>query len=310
MEQMEFIRQTVEGTVGKRFPFDIDACDGAGLTVEWNGGTASIAAEDKTALARGVFLLIQAVADGKTELHIRETRHIASCGAFIDCSRGAVMTVAACKKYIAAMAAIGMNLFVMYMEDTYTVPEYPYFGHLRGRYTAEELKELDDYAASLGVELLPQIQTLAHLGQFLQWKAVDRLQDTKDCLMADEEETYRFIEAEIKAIRECFRTNRLHIGMDEAHNMGLIRYLRKYGVVDRYELLKRHLKRVVEICDKYHFHAMMWSDMFFRLGSAQNEYYDLESHLPDSVIAGLPNVDMVYWDYYHMEDRWYEHMLS
>lgn len=280
MEQMEFIRQTVESTVGKRFPFEIDACDGAGLTVEWNGGKAFIAAEDKTALARGVFLLIQAVADGKTELHIQETRHIASCGAFIDCSRGAVMTVAACKKYIAAMAALGMNLFVMYMEDTYTVPEYPYFGHLRGRYTVEELKELDDYAASLGVELLPQIQTLAHLGQFLQWKAVSHLKDTDDCLMADEEETYRFIEAEIKIIRECFRTNRLHIGMDEAHNMGLIRYLRKYGVVDRYELLKRHLKRVVDLCEKYHFHAMMWSDMFFRLGSEQNEYYDLDSHLP------------------------------
>lgn len=28
------------------------------------------------------------------------------------------------------------------------------------------------------------------------------------------------------------------------------------------------------------------------------------------MIAGLPDVDMVYWDYYHMEDRWYEHMLS
>jgi len=33
----------------------------------------------------------------------------------------------------------------------------------------EELKEIDDYAASLGVKLVPCIQTLAHLAQFLQW---------------------------------------------------------------------------------------------------------------------------------------------
>lgn len=219
------------------------------------------------------------------------------------------MTVEACKRYLDHLASLGLNLFVMYMEDTYTVPEYPYFGHLRGRYTPEELKEIDAYAASMGIELLPQIQTLAHLGQFLQWRDDEHLKDTPYCLLADDEETYAFIEDEIRSIRSCVRTNRIHIGMDEAHNMGLMRYYAKHGPVDRFELLKRHLKRVTDICEKYHFHPMMWSDMFFRLGSKDNEYYDMDSHIPQSVIDGLPDVDVVYWDYYHMEPEWYEHML-
>ncbi len=309
LAQLSAAQNAVQHVLHRPLPCGIRASQADALSVSWDGGEAVVTAPDTAALARACFLLTQADMEGQKTLHIRQERHIDSCGAFIDCSRGAVMTVEACKRYLDHLAALGLNLFVMYMEDTYTVPEYPYFGHLRGRYTPQELKEIDEYAASLGIELLPQIQTLAHLGQFLQWRDDEHLKDTPYCLLADEEETYAFIEAEIRSIRGCVRTNRLHIGMDEAHNMGLMRYYAKHGPVDRFELLKRHLKRVTDICEKYHFHPMMWSDMFFRLGSKDNEYYDMDSRIPQSVIDGLPDVDMVYWDYYHMEPEWYEHML-
>ena len=50
------------------------------------------------------------------------------------------------------MALMGMNLGMMYTEDTYEVPGQPYFGYQRGRYTYEELHALDDYADMLGIE--------------------------------------------------------------------------------------------------------------------------------------------------------------
>ncbi|MCQ2458306.1 MAG: beta-N-acetylhexosaminidase [Clostridia bacterium] len=309
-EQIRLAAETVERVLGRPLPCVPEVTAGEELRIDWEGQTAKIAAPDMPALCRAFFLLTQAAMDGKTSACITETRHIESCGAFIDTARGAVMTVEACKRYIDRLAVLGLNLFVIYMEVTYTVPEYPYFGHYLGRYTPEELKAIDDYGAALGIEVLPQIQTLAHLGQFLQWKEDEHLKDTMYCLLADEEETYAFIEDEIRSIRACFRTNRLHIGMDEAHWMGLQRYYSKHGAVDRFELLQRHLKRVTDICAKYDFHPMMWSDMFFRLGSRNNEYYDLESHVPQSVIDNLPDVDLVYWDYYHTEPEWYEHMLS
>ena len=139
-------------------------------------------------------------------------------------SRNGVMTVSACKRYMDYSAALGLNTIVLYTEDTYTVPEYPYMGYLRGRYTPEELRELDAYAAELGIELVPCIQTLAHLGQFLQWKPNESLKDQPTCLLADEPDTYAFIEAEIRAIRACVSGSRLHIGMDEAHGVGLGAY--------------------------------------------------------------------------------------
>ena len=47
----------------------------------------------------------------------------------------------------------------------------------------------------------------------------------------DSEETYKFIEAEIAKMRRVFKSNKIHIGMDEAHDVGLGKYLRKYGIL-------------------------------------------------------------------------------
>jgi len=199
---------------------------------------------------------------------------------------------------------------MLYTEDTFEVPEYPSFGYLRGRYTQGELREIDDYAANLGVELVPCIQTLAHLAQFLQWKEAVDLVDRPDILMIDEPKTYEFIEAEISAVAGCIRSRRIHIGMDEAHGVGLGRYFARHGLVDRFELLCRHLNRVVDICKAYGLKPMMWSDMFFRLGSKKNDYYDKEAVVPQRVIDSLPDVGMVYWDYYHTDEDLYDHMLT
>ncbi len=309
-ETCQKIQQKVFDQVHFTWPGDVEVREGKGLHVVTSGNHAVIAAESKPALARAFFRLAQEKSAGRGDLEIHEEKQFESCGAFLDCSRNGVMTVEACKRYMDQIAALGMNLMMLYTEDTYTVPEYPYMGYLRGRYTLEEMRELDAYAAQWGIEFVPCIQTLGHLENFLQWKDNWHLQDKEAVLMADDEDTYAFIEAEIRAVRSCIRGTRLHIGMDETHGVGLGRYFLKNGFQDRFQLLSRHLKRVTEICEKYGFKPMMWSDMFFRIGSKSNDYYDLEADIPQSVIDILPDVGMVYWDYYHTDEFWYEHMLT
>lgn len=92
----------------------------------------------------------------------------------------------------------------------------------------------------------------------------------------------------IKTMRRCFRSNKIHIGMDEAHMVGLGGYLEKHGYVKRFELLSSHLKRVTEITDKYGYSPMMWSDMFFRLGTKGGAYYDINPKLPDNISELIP----------------------
>lgn len=309
-QEINEIRARIAALTGATFEGMVEAIRGDGLSIRMERGTAHVVACDKPALSRALFLLARAQQEGVPTFITHQTRHIASCGPFLDFSRGAVMTVRAVKRVIDALTALGMNLLVLYMEDTYQVPEYPYFGHLRGRYSPEELIEIDRYAAEMGVELVPCIQTLAHLGQFLQWRDNEHLKDTQYCLMIDDEKTYDFVEAEIRAMRRYMRGKRIHIGMDEAHGVGLGRYFERHGLVDRFDLLRRHLERVIEICKKYGFEPMMWSDMFFRLGSATGEYYDPNASIPQHVLDTMPSVAMVYWDYYHDDEAVYDRMLA
>ena len=309
-KQIKLIRARVERVTGIALPYEIEVNKGEGLVLLLQNGKAVISAQDENALARGFFLLCRCMREGKAVLDVCQRRHISSCGAMVDCSRGAVMKVDAVKRYIDQLAALGMNLLLLYTEDTYEVPEYPHMGYLRGRYSQKDLQELDAYAAEMGVELVPCIQTLGHMRQFLQWPTTVHLRDQKDILLIDDENTYDLIEAQVRAMRACMKTDRIHIGMDEAHGVGLGEYLLKHGQTDRFALLNRHLDRVVKICEKYGFKPIMWSDMFFRLGSKKNDYYDVETDIPQEVIDTLPPVDMCYWDYYHEDEAFYDHMLT
>ena len=308
-EETSVLKTMIEGVTGISFPDPIAAEAGTGLRVDWEAGEARIAAEDIPALCRGIFLLCKALREGKKELHLREERHFATCGAMVDMSRNQVMTVPAVKAWMDRTAALGLNMMMLYTEDTYEIPGYPYFGYLRGRYTRAELREMDDYAAGLGIELIPCIQTLGHLAQMLQWPVFADIKDQPDILLIDQEETYTFLEASLRTVSESFRSRRILIGMDEAHGVGLGNYLTRNGYTDRFELMNRHLKRVCEICAKLGMKPIMWSDMFFRLGSRTNDYYDPDSHVPDRVIEKLPQVEMAYWDYYHDSEAFYESML-
>ena len=67
-------------------------------------------------------------------------------GVMLDCSRNAVRTVDTLKAFIDNLALMGYNQLQLYTEDTYEIDGEPYFGYQRGRYTREEIKEIDAYA--------------------------------------------------------------------------------------------------------------------------------------------------------------------
>ena len=310
MKTCEALRRRMFALAGCDWTGEVCFKEGEELSLLMDGERLTVEAPDISAAARGLFLAACALRDGKDIPELHQRRHIASCGMMLDMSRGGVMTVEAVKGMIDAHAALGLNLMMLYTEDTYTVPEAPYLGYLRGRYTEKELREMDDYAAESGVELVPCVQTLAHLEQFLQWDVNRDIKDNDCVLMIDEPKTYAWIRAALTALRRCFRTNRIHIGMDEAHGVGLGEYYQKHGAVNRFELLNRHLNRVVDICKELGFKPIMWSDMFYRLGSKNNDYYDTDAVVPKSAIAQIPDVALCYWDYYHTDEQFYAGMLE
>lgn len=310
----EFIMKTVFDTVNFSFDKKIEVADTeSGLICEYDGKIARVGGENESALARAYFLFAKNISEGKTNFCIKQNARFSECGIMLDSSRNAVMKTEGVKKYINYMACSGMNMLMLYAEDTYTVEKYPYFGYMRGRYSEAEIKEIVSYGEKLGVEVVPCIQTLAHFAQFLKWGKPSGIADCADTLLCDDEKTYEFIEDIIKANRAAYKTNKIHIGMDEAHNMGLGKYMDKHGAVDRTDLFLRHLNKVCDICRKYDFEPMIWSDMFFRLGTevkTGTENYEISAVITDEIAKKVPDVGLVFWDYYHKDKEFYDIIIK
>ncbi len=232
-------------------------------------------------------------------------------GVMLDCSRNAVPTVESLKKFVDYLAFMGYNQLQLYTEDTYEIEDEPYFGHLRGRYTREELTELDLYCKSYDIELVPCVQTLAHLNQAFKWNRFKRINDIDDILLVDEPETYEFIEKIFTQLEKTFSSRKVHIGMDEAHNVGRGKFLDRHGYENISDIMLRHLSKVVEIAHAHGFEPMMWSDMFFRL--AYGTYYvPHDAPMIDEKITSLvpEGLRLVYWNYYSGDKADYDDMID
>lgn len=240
-----------------------------------------------------------------------EEKHFKMTGVMPDLSRNAVLKKEQLYFFLRKMAVMGLNTLLLYIEDVYEIEDEPYFGYMRGRYTQEELKQVDDYAHALGIEVIPAIQTLAHLKTALRWNDRRNIKDTADILLVGEEETYRFIDKMITAATRPFRTKRIHIGMDEAMDLGLGRYLELNNYHHRFGIMMKHLDEVMKITKQKQLNPMIWSDMFFRIASKNNEYYDEEGIIPQEVVRQIPReVQLVYWDYYHINHEHYQLFLK
>ncbi len=222
----------------------------------------------------------------------------------VDCSRNAVNTVHAIKQFVRHIALMGYDSMMIYTEDTYEIKKYPYFGHMRGRYSAEEIREIDQYCQLFGIELIPCIQVLAHLNALLRWKSFDELFDVNDILLVDNPKTYEFIEDMLQSVTSMFTSKQINLGMDEAFLLGAGKYQEEHGYQKRADIMKCHLSRVMELCRKYGLKPMIWSDMFFRTSNEQKtrHYYDTKTPLPEGIQETAPkDLSLVFWDYYHKE---------
>ena len=288
------------------FNGNINEIDFDGVYVSYNGNDAVIGYSSKVQKARALFLLSMKITAGEKQFEISEKPVFDTCGPMIDMSRGGVMKPDAVKRYIDRVAALGLNMLMLYTEDIYELDGYPMFGYLRGRYSHAELKEMDDYAYEMGVELIPCIQTLGHLANYIKWGEASSFAENSNVLLPGEEKTYEFIETEIKTMRACLCSKRIHLGMDEAVGMGLGKYLTKHGLEKSLDIFNRHLERVLSIAEKYDYSPMIWSDMY--LGSDDpNYYYEPDAVIPDYALKSAPsNTEMVFWDYYHEDYDYYD----
>lgn len=312
MEGLEELAGTLEFSLGRDgWPVKVTRRSGSPVTVKCSLEGAEIEYDQKIHFFRGLGLLLEKLHHGETVFSITEEPQFDKIGPMFDVSQGnAVMNVDCVKNLIRRMAVMGLNMLMLYCEDSYVVEGQPYFGYMRGRYTEEELRSCDAYADLFGIEMIPCIQTLAHLTDVLKWAVYNDIKEDQESLLVDEEKTYLFLEDLIRAASRPFKSKKIHIGMDEAWKLGLGNYLKLHGPVPLDEIMRRHLSRVMEIVRRLGLEPMTWSDMFLK-ESAYDDYFAAEGRISEKKKRNMPeDISLVYWDYYHLDEEFYRKFID
>ena len=222
----------------------------------------------------------------------------------VDVARNYPLKVETFKKLIRYMALLGYSTLKIYFEDLLEVNNEPYFGYLRGRYSKEEIKEIVNYADLFKIEVMPYIQTLAHLNQIKRWCVYRDHFDIDDILLVDDERTYTLIDNMLETISESFTSKRINIGMDEAYLLGRGKYLDKNGYEKRVNIFKKHLSKVLTLTSKYNLDVEMWGDMFFNNSSYAYDNLSVED------LNKVNNLKLVYWDYEYKDVKEFQSLIK
>ncbi len=286
-----------------KLPFDVEAHVGEANLLHFENGKAILTYSKKSLFFEG---LGYAFAHKDERADHRFDPIISSLGLLLDCSRNAVLKPIEVEKLIRYLAFLGYDYLELYTEDTFEVPEEPYFGHLRGRYSQDEIKEISAYASLFGIELVPCLETLGHMGGLRRYPAFDGLYDINDILLPGSDKTYALIDEMVKSCADSFASRKINIGMDEAALLGRGRYFDLHGDKKTSEILLAHLLKVNAICRKYGFVPSLWSDMF--VGAPNG---DGALSFTSEELSQIPSdIALLHWDYYHIDPADYDRMIE
>lgn len=271
-------------------------CDRVGVSLA--NGEGVIYYKEKHHFFRELGVFIQKAKE-QDAFDLTEDGYFETIGVMFNASSCAIPTVDSVKLMTDYLAVMGYNLMMLYTEDTVELENRPYFGHMQGRYTKAELKVIDDYAYDYGIEVIPCLECYGHMASYLKWAEAKPIKDTASVLLAREEATFVFLDELIGEVSSCFRSKRIHIGMDEAWDMGRGAFLDRNGYVPPVQIFNEYMERLIGITNKYDLIPMMWSDMYFRINSRTgSDYYGEYIQISPETKAMIPKeVQLVFWHY-------------
>lgn len=259
--------------------------------IEKENGKITVFYTDRLSFFKAIFAYF---VTGKTAL---SPSVFEKTGVMLDCARNGVPSLSFLKEYILSAVAAGYNYLGLYVEDCIEVEDEPHFGYMRGRYTEKEIKELVSFANLFGFEIMPFVQTLAHLGLiFRHWDPYYKdMRDYGDILLMDEPRVYRLIDRLFNTIERCFGECRVNVGMDEAFMMARGKYRELHGDKDPAEVFFRHARKVCELAAKHGLKPEAWADMFVK-------------HKDKAVIP--ENLTLRAWEYSATDEKTYCDMIA
>ena len=237
------------------------------LTVELKDNEATLSFDfgRRFLFFRALSHVLQAISEGKDSVSVKETAAFDRIGPLLDLAQGDMcLNMKTMQDLLKKQAVMGFGMCMLYMEDNFEVPEEPYFGQMRPRYSYDELKAIDDYAYALGIEVIPAVQALSHQSTVMVWDTYKPIRENNRTLLPGEPKTYEFLRHVLTASTKPFRSKKVHLGLEECDHLGHGGYFKQHGMVDAGQIIVDHLAKVVEICKELDIQPLAWDQQFFK----------------------------------------------
>lgn len=177
-----------------------------------------------------------------------------------DISRGPIPTVSFYKSVIATCAGFKLNFFNFYTEHVFKLNDYPDIAPSDGL-TAEEIHELEVFAAPYHIEIFGNQQVLAHADKTLRIPFYRDMADTKSNYHPGKKETETFLKNQLATVSRSYSSKFFNINCDETEGLGTGKakaYVDSVGVSQAYV---QHIAKIHDMLSKMGKRVLIWGDI-------------------------------------------------
>ena len=212
-------------------------------------------------------------------------------------------TVDYLKSYIDFAKDNGYNAVLLYLEAAVKVACTPFF-RSEETYTEDEIREVVAYGNEKGIDIIPALENLAHLENFLRFDELAFVSECQDaqvdgrgiwsgrgnCACVSNMEARAFFDTYYTQVISLFTSQYVHAGMDEPFDFAVCpRCAERIAKGEtKMDLFYDHLMNTYHLLKGMGKTMMMWDDFF--------QYMDVAEKLPRDIILCL-------WNYGHVNDE-------